>query len=111
MPKLELNKAIQCADGFKMSVHAHEGAYCTPRITGAERYTAVEVGYPSQEEPLLLQWADEPEQPTNTVYGWVPSQQVALVIAKHGGMVDGALPPGVPKLEAHSPYTGRHSER
>ena len=98
MPKHKLNEPIECADGFRMSVQANEGAYCEPRIAGAERYEAVEVGYPSHSEPLLMEWAEDPDAPTNTVYGWVPSQQVALVIAKHGGMVSGELPPGVPKL-------------
>mgnify|MGYP003655696608 CR=1 FL=1 len=99
------NKHIICVDGFKMSVQANESAYCTPRITDAESYTAVEVGYPSAEESLLLPFAEESlllpyaenlERPTNTVYGWVPTTVVALVCAKHGGIVEGALPPGVP---------------
>ena len=96
----ELNKAVKCADGFSMSVQARSGSYCTPRIDNAERYTAVEVGYPSHAEPLLLQFADEPDRPTDTVYGYVPSQTVALVIAKHGGMVEGQVPNGVAPLKA-----------
>jgi hypothetical protein len=35
-----------------------------------------------------------------TVYPFVPAQLVALVIAKHGGMVSGELPPGVAPLQA-----------
>ena len=90
------NKHIICVDGFKMSVQANESAYCTPRITDAESYTAVEVGYQSAEESLLLPFAEDLERPTQTVYGWVPTTVVALVCAKHGGIVEGALPPGVP---------------
>lgn len=105
----KLNKKVVCADGFEMSVQAHTGGYCNPRVDNAERYTEVEVGYPSHEEPLLLQWADEPDRPTDTVYGYVPSQQVALVIAKHGGIVSGDLPPGVPRLPALN--INHHSER
>mgnify|MGYP001242696367 FL=1 len=97
---MKLLERVICADGFEMSVQAHEGAYCTPRVTGAERYTAVEVGFPSRSEPMLMEWADEPDKPTETVYGWVPSQTVGLVIAKHGGMVGGEVPAGVPPLQA-----------
>ena len=90
------NKHIICVDGFKMSVQANESAYCTPRIDDASSYTAVEVGYPSAEESLLLPYAENLERPTKTVYGWVPTTVVALVCAKHGGIVEGGLPPGVP---------------
>ena len=97
---MKLNKAITCADGFEMSVQAHSGGYCTPRIDNADRYTAVEVGFPSEVEELLLEYCEDPDKPTETVYGWVPSQTVSLVIAKHGGVVSGELPPGIPYLPA-----------
>lgn len=96
--RAELNKLVKCADGFSMSVQARSGSYCTPRIDNAERYTAVEVGYPSHAEPLLLEYADEPDRPTDTVYGYVPTSVVTLVIAKHGGMVEGEVPAGVARL-------------
>ena len=91
---------VVCADGFSMSVQASETHYCSPRESGAEKYTAVEVGYPTQPEPQLMYLAEEPDKPTMTVYPFVPAQLVALVIAKHGGMVAGTLPPGVAPLKA-----------
>jgi hypothetical protein len=100
MSRYKLNKKIVCADGFEMSVQANDGAYCSPRVNGAERYTAVEVGFPSREEPLLLGFCDEPDKPTETVYGYVPVPTVTLVIAKHGGIVSGQLPAGIPHLLA-----------
>jgi len=95
-------KRIRCADGFNMSVQANEGAYCTPRIDFAANYTEVEVGFPSQKEDLLMKWAESPDSPTETVYGWVPRTVITLVVAKHGGIVDGELPPGIPYLKANS---------
>ena len=92
------HKRVVCLDGFSMSVQATETNYCTPRINGAERYTHVEVGFPSEEEELLMEWAEDREKPTDTVYPWVPSQLVALVCAKHGGIIEGNVPPGVPHL-------------
>ncbi|MED5369002.1 MAG: hypothetical protein VX978_05865 [Pseudomonadota bacterium] len=44
-----LNQQVVCADGFSMSVQAHNGAYCSPRIDNAESYDEVEVGFPSSE--------------------------------------------------------------
>jgi len=82
---------IVCADGFKMSVQAGSAHYCTPQ-NGRGPYSAVEVGFPSKAEPLLMKWAEDRDDPTNTVYGWVPADVVKRVIAKHGGMVGGQLP-------------------
>ena len=42
--------------------------------------------------------AEEPEKPCETVYAYVPVSQVTLVIAKHGGIVEGETPPGVAYL-------------
>jgi hypothetical protein len=96
--KKRLNEQVTCASGFSMSVQAHVGAYCSPRISGASSYSEVEVGFPSQREPLLMKWCEEPEDPTGTVYGYVPVQVITNVIAKHGGMVSGEVPPGVAEL-------------
>ena len=99
---MQLNKTIICKDGFEMSVQAHEGAYCRPRVDNAERYEAVEVGYPSEQEPLLMEWAENKKSPTGTVYGWVPAARVSLVCAKHGGIVSGELPAGIPYIKANN---------
>jgi hypothetical protein len=95
---IKLNEQIVCKDGFEMSVQANEGAYCSPRVDNAERYTAVEVGYPSQYEPMLMDWCDG-EDPLNTVYGYVPTSRISLICAKHGGIVSGELPAGIPHIE------------
>jgi len=98
---MKLNEEIICKDGFTMSVQAHNGAYCSPRIDNAPRYTQVEVGYPSHPEPLLLEWAENENRPTNTVYPFVPVHQISLVCVKHGGIVSGELPAGIPRIEAN----------
>jgi hypothetical protein len=48
------------------------------------------VGFPSERDGLLMPYAEKPERPTETVYGWVPASIVATVIAKHGGVVNAA---------------------
>ena len=97
-----LNQQVVCADGFSMSVQANNSAYCSPRINNAESYDEVEVGFPSSKEPLLMEWCEDKEDPTGTVYGYVPTQVVVNVIAKHGGVVEGEVPAGVPMLRASS---------
>jgi hypothetical protein len=85
-------EAAICADGFSMSIQGHEGAYCSPR-NDVGPYTAVEVGYPNRKDPKLMPYAEDPEKPTNTVYGWVPSAVVLEVLQDHGGWVAGEIPP------------------
>jgi hypothetical protein len=97
---MKMNKTIRCKDGFSMSVQAGETQYCYPRETGADRYTEVEIGFPNRSEELLLEYAEDSDRPTETVYPYVPAPVVTLVIAKHGGMVEGELPAGIPCLRA-----------
>ena len=103
------NKKVVCEDGFTMSVQASSNAYCAPRVDNATYYE-VEVGYPSEMEPLLIDYAENPEKPTNTVYGYVPVNTVYLVITKHGGMISGAVPSGVPVYE-YLKYGDKHENR
>ena len=100
MLDMKKNKKVICKDGFTMSVQAGEGQYCHPREAGAERYTEVEIGFPNEPEDLLLEFAEDGTRPTDTVYPYVPASLVTLVIAKHGGMVSGELPAGIPYLRA-----------
>lgn len=77
---------ITCADGFTMSVQASEFHYCAPRQTDCPSYTRVEVGFPSEAQPELMEWAEDADKPTETVYGWVPVEVVDALIEKHGGL-------------------------
>lgn len=78
--------AITCADGFSMSVQAGEFLYCSPR-DNIGPYCAVEVGFLSEIEDQLIPYIDDPEEPTNTIYGYVPIEIVERIIEKHGGWV------------------------
>ena len=102
---------IVCQDGYSVSVQANEYTYCAPRYTqfqaedgwhvingncwlsDKERnfrtgnyipYEAVELGYPSEEDELINEFAED-EEYTNTVYGYVPVDIVEKLIEKHGG--------------------------
>lgn len=79
---------IVCGDGGHISVQASDTHYCEPRIIGdgLVRYSKVELGYPSFEDERLLEYAEEPETPLETVYGWVPVELVDDIITDHGGI-------------------------
>ena len=80
-------KRITCNDGFSLSVQATHGAYCSPRTNIATWYS-VEVGYPTKAPELIMDYAEDKEKPTDTVYGYVPIGLVEQLIELHGGMAD-----------------------
>ena len=82
--KMIMLPRIECADGFTMSVQAREQAYCEPRSDEGP-WSAVEVGFHSEKEGLLMKLAESPSNPTGPVYGWVPVEVISEVIAKRGG--------------------------
>ena len=74
---------VYSMDGFHMSViDADEMplAYCDD--------TSVEIGFPSEKEELLMEYAESPDRPTRTVYSFVPHEVVHEVIMKHGGKTE-----------------------
>lgn len=77
-----------CTDGFSMSVQARTHAYCKPRDDFADEYSQFEIGYPSEREELLMDYANDEKQPTRTFYVYVPLSVVEAVIAKHGGLTE-----------------------
>jgi len=85
---------VVCKDNFKMSVQASENHYCNPKANGVGMsYSHVEVGFPTEKEDLLMDYIDgDYNEPTDTVYSYVPASVIINVIDKHGGMVSGTLP-------------------
>ena len=91
------NRRAICKDGFSLSVQADSTTYCSPRVNNADEYSAVEVGFPSEHEPLLAPYQEMKGQDMRkSVFGWVPASVIGLVLIKHGGMVEGELPAGIP---------------
>ena len=95
----KMYERVCCADGFEMSVQANVSAYCSPRENSG-KYELVEVGFPSAVEPMLMPYVEDRTTPTRTVYGYVPVEVVTNVLAKHGGIVSGEVPPGVIAIRA-----------
>ena len=86
--RLCIRPYIECADGFTISVQASDFHYCSPRINGADQYENVELGFPNMEEPLIADYAVDPDDLTQAVYGYVPIEVVNKLIEKHGGIVN-----------------------
>lgn len=76
---------IFCADGFNFSVQASRGHYCSPRDDSGP-WSHFEVGFPSEKVDSLMEYAENPEEPTETVYGWVPASVIEEIIVAHGGV-------------------------
>lgn len=91
---IQLNRPYAvCADGFGVSIQASDCHYCEPRISQRPEnefvpYETVELGYPSAADEDLLPYQECPnrEDPTESVYGYIPVSIVDKVLAKHGGI-------------------------
>lgn len=91
-------KPLLCADGFRISIQASKYHFCSPEenLQDAVGYRSFELGYPSEKEELILEYADDLEDAMGTVYPYVPIEIVVAVLDKHGG-IKGAEPFG-PKI-------------
>ncbi len=85
-------KAVKCKDEFNVSIQASTRNYCDPRDNFGP-YTTVELGFPSAADSLIMKYAEDSSNPTETVYGYVPVGIVKALLIKHGGVVQGELPP------------------
>ncbi len=90
---------VVCEDGFTVSVQASSFHYCSPRENLLDQdYDKVELGFPSAEDSLIIDYAEDPDDPTQSVYGWVPIEIVEELVEKHGG-IKMADPEGMKKLK------------
>lgn len=79
-------KEVVCMDGFTMSVHTSSFNYCTLRKDNAGEYATVEVGFPSGKPTFFAEFAEDEQDYTGTVYGYVPVELVEKEIMHHGGL-------------------------
>jgi len=77
---------LVCNDGFTLSVQASVGHYCNPRSDKGPWQT-VEVGFPSEEDALLLPYAERSgdQDATELIYPYTPIGVVEKVLRNHGG--------------------------
>ena len=79
---------VVCADGFEVSIQANRFAYCRPREDGLRRYSQWELGFPT-DKPTdeVMEHVEEEDDPTNTVYGHVPTEKIIRLLSEHGGIL------------------------
>lgn len=78
-------KRMECADGFMISVQASSMHCCEPRRIKAWPYSEVELGFPSELDELIADYANKPDT-TETVFAYVPIDIVNQLVEKHGGI-------------------------
>lgn len=77
---LKTYEALECNDGFTMSVQASSNHYCVPReMTEIENYTHFEVS--AEGEPLFKPYAISDN---DHIFVKVPKEVIEKVIEKHG---------------------------
>lgn len=86
------NRVCITSDGILISIQCGEGFYSNPRASFPLEsewlaiYDTFEIGFPSQKIEELMEYAEQPEFPTDTVYAYVPREIVEKFIADHGGI-------------------------
>ena len=83
-----MNQIAITATGIVMSIQGSSFHYCNPKEDSDDGsiYTSLEVGFPTAAIQELLDYAEDPESPTATVYGYVPVEVINDVISKNGGI-------------------------
>lgn len=82
---------VVCADGYSVSIQAGSAFYSWPRENLAPEYGAFELGYQTEREPLLDEWAEEDFRTgeinyLECIFPFVPVEVVDEVLKKHGGI-------------------------
>lgn len=84
-------KRLLLADGTSLSIQAGNGKYCSPRkdpdIADFDFFDEFEIGFPSKEIKEIISYAEDEENLTSTVYGYVPKELIRSLIAARGGVI------------------------
>lgn len=72
-------------NGKSLSIQASEYHYCRPRRL-CDHYYEVEVCFPDEVIQSLLRYAEDVDNPTDTVYPYVPIELVDEYITSCGGI-------------------------
>lgn len=79
-------KRLELEDGESISVQASRTHYCTPRGDRGP-WTEVEIGFPScKPQREMMEYVEDADDPTGTVYAYVPIQLACDFINQHGGL-------------------------
>ena len=84
---------LRCTNGTSVSVQAGSRNYSKPR-DDIGPYSKFELGFPSDGMLIdaIRRYPENPDQPYDTVYCWVPRAAIAQLIKDNGGLTEGRLP-------------------
>ncbi len=81
-----IRSRVFCISGLSLSIQGGASHhYCTPR-QDCNEYKEVEIGFPSKRIKELLPYAENPDTPLKTVYGYVPIELIEKIVADNGGI-------------------------
>lgn len=85
------SKFVQCPrmilnSGLHMSVQASEYHYSEPRISDYDHYYSFEIGFPSEKIETIMDYVEDADRPTETVYAYVPASVIDDIIKSNGGI-------------------------
>lgn len=84
--QFQRRKPFTCNNGLTFSLQTGSFMYCSPRDdTGP--WHEVEIGYPSKVVPTLLPFAEDRDNPTESIYPFVPTWIVMEMIELNGGLI------------------------
>lgn len=71
---------------LEVSIQASENHYCAPKEDNADYYECVELGYPNFlfSREFIAKYADDIDNPKDTIYGYVPLKELAKELSKLG---------------------------
>ena len=80
---------VYCKDGFNISIQVHNGNYCASENgtrTFGLNWIEVEWGFPSEPIDGEKYHAEDKEDTTNSVGGWVDIKLIDELCEQHGGI-------------------------
>jgi len=91
LPGFQITRPLVLEDGTELSIQAGRSHYCSPKqdapVPDYDFYDAFEIGFPTKVIEETLEYAEDPEEPEDTVYAMVPKELIERVIEKRGGVV------------------------
>ena len=83
-----LTERLELNDGTTLSIQAGYDKYCHPRanLDSYKDYKSFEIGFPSVKIDEIMEYAQDPDDPTETVYPVVPKKVIEDLIENRGGI-------------------------
>ena len=75
---------VICADGFTISIQHSNVHHCSKEDNN---FNFLELGYPSRVCGSLMEYAENSDDPLETIYTYVPLELIEEIVKSHGGII------------------------